>query len=65
MSQENAASSANLSYNWETGIHQSGHVRILLSLEYSEERNTILPRRLKLHLVKPVKLFKGQVVKLA
>ena len=65
VSQENAASSVNLSYNWETGIHQSGHVRILLSLEYSEERNTILPRRPKLHLVKPVKLFKGQVVKLA
>ena len=65
VSQENAASSVNLSYNWETGIHQSRHVRILLSLEYSEERNTILPRRPKLRLVKPVKLFKGQVVKLA
>ena len=62
---ENAASLiAKESFDWSTGKHAKGHIQIFLSLEYHADRNTMLPRRPKLFLSKPVKLHKGEVVQL-
>lgn len=65
MLMENAASVIEKNdFDWKTGRHSKGHVQMYLSLEFHSARNTILPRRPKLFLTKPVKLTKGKIVQL-
>ena len=62
---ENAASViAKGDFDWNTGRHSKNHLQMYLSLEFHTARNTILPRRPKVFLTKPVKLTKGQIVQL-
>ena len=49
---------------WLEHWQAKGHIQIILTLEYHADRNTMLPRRPKLFLSKPVKLHKGEVVQL-
>lgn len=62
---ENAASVVEKGdFDWTTGRHSKDHLQMFLNLEFHPARNTILPRRPKLFLTKPVKLTKGKIAQL-
>ncbi len=51
-------------WTFPEGKHELGHVKLVPSWQFREEDNTILPAKPSVFLVKPLKVFKGEIFRI-